>query len=263
MAEATRTVVISGASSGIGAATARLLAAAGWTVVGIARGKDALSRLEEELASTSGRVITHSVDASSAEAVKRFAEGFLSEHGAPDAIVHCAGAGRWRYLEETTDDEAATMIGAPFLAAWNLNRSLLGAMVEAGRGVLIHVGSPVAFHPWPGCTGYAASRWALRGMHEALSQDLRGTGVKSCHVIFGEVSSPYFENNPGSREYLPGVAKLVRVIPPEEAAEVIVRVMRRPRTQLLYPASLKAMYLAAELAPGPVRWLAAATGRKR
>ena len=116
---------------------------------------------------------------------------------------------------------------------------------------------------WPSCTGYAAARFALRGLHEALSQDLAGTGVRSCQVIFGEVSSDYWENNPGSRAYVPKISKTVPVMTPEACARVLLRVAERPRRQVVYPFMLRLYHWNYALAPWLVRWLLRLTGRKR
>ena len=66
-------------------------------------------------------------------------------------------------------------------------RLFFRSLLARGRGAFVHVGSPASLMPWPGATAYSASRWALRGLHEALCQDLAGTGVRSCHVLLGEV----------------------------------------------------------------------------
>ena len=154
------------------------------------------------------------------------------------------------------------MMAAPFLAAFNVCHAFMTDMLDARAGTIIHVGSPASRIPWPGATGYSSSRWALRGLHESLCQDLRGTGVASCHVVFGEVSSPYFDHNPGVRESMPKLGRLIPVISSERCAEVIARTARHPRRQVVTPTMLRLMYWTAAIAPGPVRWMIARTGRR-
>ncbi len=154
------------------------------------------------------------------------------------------------------------MVAAPYLAASNLSRAFLPDMLERRAGLLIHVGSPASRGPWPGATSYTAMRWALRGLHEALCQDLLGTGVRSCHVVFGEVSSPYFEHNRITRDQLPGVGRLIPAITPERCAEVILQTVRRPRREVVHPFMLRLFYVMAAIAPGPTRRMVAATGRR-
>lgn len=120
--------------------------------------------------------------------------------------------------------------------------------------MIIHVGSPASLAPWPGATGYTVARWALRGYHEALRQDLAGTGVRSCHVIFAEVSSAYFEVNEHARERRPLLGRLVRVATPAEAAEVILRTLDRPRPQVVYPPLARWLAAFHRIAPALASW---------
>jgi len=254
--------VVSGASSGIGAATAKALAAAGWQVVLIARGRPGLDTVHQSIAAAGGAAVVTALDAADGDRVLAMAELVRREHGPPSLVVNSAGLGAWKFLEETSPEETAAMLAAPYLAASNLSRAFLPDMLERRAGLLIHVGSPASRVPWPGATSYTAVRWALRGLHEALCQDLRGTGVRSCHVVFGEVSSPYFEHNRVAPDQLPRAGKLIPTTTPARCAEVIVRTVRRPRREVVYPFMLRLFYLMSAVAPAPTRWLLASTGRR-
>jgi len=258
-----RVAVVTGASSGIGAATARLLGAHGWAVALVARRADRLAAVARDVEAAGGRPLVAALDAADGAAVDAMAARVVAELGLPDAVVNSAGAGVWRWIEDTAHDELARLIGAPFLAAWNTTRAFLPGMLARGSGVVVHVGSPASVAPWPGATGYTTSRWALRGLHEALRQDLAGTGVRSCHVLFGEVDSEYFDANPDTREHIPRVGRLIGVITPERAARTLVRVIARPRAQVFDPPMLAAMQVANRLSPRLVALLARRTGRQR
>ena len=255
--------VVTGASSGIGAATARALGARGWAVVLVARRADRLDAIAADVEAAGGRAVVAALDAGDGAAVDAMAARVLGDLGAPDAVVNSAGAGVWRWIEDTDHDDLAAMLGAPFLAAWNVTRAFMPALLARGRGVVVHVGSPASLAPWPGATGYTTSRWALRGLHEALRQDLAGTGVRSCHVLFGEVSSEYFDANPDSHQHIPRVGRLIPVISPERAARVVLRTIDRPRAQVFAPPMLAALQVANRLAPRLVAVLARRTGRRR
>ncbi len=254
--------VVTGASSGIGAATARALARDGWRVALVARRADRLDELAAEVAQAGGEARVEALDAADGAAVTAMAERVMTGWGVPSLIVNSAGAGVWRFLEETSSDEIVTMIGAPYLAAANTCRAFIAAMMAAGRGLFVHVGSPASVMPWPGATAYTASRWALRGLHEALCQDLRGTGVTSSLVYFGEVTSEYFQANPDSHEHIPKLAAPIPVMSPERCAEVILSVIRRPRRVVFSPFALRVIAWLAAMAPRPTRWLVAHTGRR-
>jgi NADP-dependent 3-hydroxy acid dehydrogenase YdfG len=254
--------VVTGASSGIGEAIARLLARENWRVVMVARRAERLEKLVAEIAEDGGQARAEALDASDGTAVMAMADRVRSDWGSPSLVINNAGAGVWRFLEETSVEQIVEMMGAPYLAAANTSRAFIEGMLDRGTGHLIHVGSPASVVPWPGATAYTGSRWALRGLHEALWQDLRGTGVRSSMVYFGEVSSEYFEANPGSHEHMPTLSAPIPLSTPEQCARVLLEVVRRPRRVVFYPFALRAMAWFAAIAPGPTRWLAARTGRK-
>lgn len=252
--------IITGASSGIGAAAARQLAAAGYKVVLVARSQ---SRLEEVASEIGNNALIEACDASDGDAVLAMAERVYRVYGIPEVIINSAGAGEWKLIEDTSPAEAVTMMNAPYFAAFNITHAFIRGMLEQRQGVIIHIGAPVSFFTMPSCTGYAAARWALRGLHESLCDDLYGTGVSSCHIVFGKVSSPYFEHNPNTEEKIPSIAKTVRTISTEECAKVIVRAVRRPRRHIIYPFMLRMYYWSYAVFPWLTRWLLRCTGTKR
>ncbi len=257
-----RTAVVTGASSGIGAATARALAADGWRVVLVARRAERLAGLVGEIERCGGEALAEPLDAANGSSVDAMAERVRATWGGAGLVVNSAGAGAWRFLEETTAEQVDAMAGAPYLAAAHTSRAFLGGMIASGSGRLVHIGSPASVLPWPGATAYTASRWALRGLHEALRQDLRGTGVTSSLIYFGEVTSEYFAANPGSHDHIPKAGAWLPVTSPERCAEVVLGVVRRPRAVVFHPLPLRLMAWCAAVAPGPLRWLVAMTGRR-
>ena len=254
--------IVTGASSGIGAATAVRLGSEGWNVVLVARREPELAAIAERVRTAGGHAVVEAADASDGAAAEAIVDRTVADLGVPDAVIHCAGAGAWRFLEETSAAELAAMMTAPYHAAAVVDRAVLPHLLVAGRGVLIHVNSPACGVPWPGATGYTAARWALRGLHEALRADLAGTGVETCHVVFGEVASPYFDVNEGARETLPGIARLIPVLTTEACARVLTGLVRRPRPQVVRPFMLWLFWVTAKVAPGLVRWLLVRTGRR-
>lgn len=256
-------VVVTGASSGIGAATARLYGARRDTVVLVARRADRLQEVAASIVAAGGTAVIEALDAGDGEAVLAMASRIVAAHGAPDVIVNSAGAGRWLYTEDTSPAELDQMLDAPFRAAFHTCHAFLPAMLRRRAGALVHVNSPACVMPWPGSAGYAAARFALRGLHEALVQDLHGTGVTSCHLIVGEVSSEYFAANPETHEHLPGIGRLIPVSTPETCARLVCQMADRRRRQRVYPLVLAAFHLQNRFTPGLVRFLTRATGRKR
>lgn len=254
-----RIVLITGASSGVGAAAAKLFAENGDRVVLVARSEARLAEIAGVIGPAASWV---ACDASSGEAVRAMAQQVVNDVGVPDIIINSAGLGEWKRIEDTPPEEARMMIGAPYLAAYNVSQVFMEGMLERKSGVIIHVNSPACYMPWPSAVGYTASRFALRGLHEALYQDLVGTGVKTCNVVFGRINSEYFDNNQGVVDRMPGIASTIRTISVDECARILLRVARRPRRLVVYPFMLKLYHWTNAIAPWLTRWLLRVTSPK-
>lgn len=246
-------VLITGASSGVGAATAREFAKNGEKVILVARSSDKIRNLADEIGDLA---FPEPCDAAAPEAVEAMAARVHENHGVPDVIVHCAGAGQWKTVLDANPSEVITMMQAPYFAASFVTRVFLQGMLDRKSGVIINVNSPACLVPWPSSVGYAAARAALQGFHEALSQDLSGTGVHSCHAIFGKVDSPYFDNNPGVLDKMPMLAKTIPTLTPEMCAKQLARLADRPRHRIVFPWVLRLHVEFGRLFPGTTRWLA-------
>jgi uncharacterized protein len=255
-----KTALITGASSGIGADAARHLCARGYRAVLVARRR---AQLEQVANHIGANAVVEACDASSGEQVLALAERVRRQWGAPDVIVNCAGAGQWKLIADTTPAEALLMLQAPYLAALNVTHAFMRDMLARRSGIVIHVNSPAAIFPWPSSVGYSAARWALRGLHESLCQDLAGTGVRSCQVFFGRVNSPYFEHNPGVTEQIPRIASTVRTLSTDECGRVIAQLAEHPQRNLLYPFMLRFYGWSYRVAPGLVLWLLRLGGAQR
>jgi short-subunit dehydrogenase len=255
-----RLALVTGASSGIGAETARALAARGFRVVLVARNPDRLSAIA---ASIGPAATVEPCDAADGSACLAMADRVRERQGVPDVIINSAGLGQWKRIEDTTPAEAAEMISAPYLAAFNVTHAFMRDMLQRGSGTLIHVNSPACFIALPAALGYTASRCALRGLHESLCQDLYGTGVRSCHVVFGKVASEYFEHNPGVEAHMPSIVKTVRTLSAEECGTILADVAERPRRQCIYPFMLRFYHWTYLVAPWLSRWLTRVTGARR
>ena len=137
--------VVTGASSGIGAAFARLVASRGAHVVLLARSAAPLAALAAEIKAAGGSASWHAVDCADGAAVDAMAVQVLAEHGAPTLVVCSAGAGQWKALWEMSVTEVQRTVDAPFMAAALVSRAFLPAMLAAGaprQSSLVYVQSP-------------------------------------------------------------------------------------------------------------------------
>lgn len=231
-----RLVVVTGASSGIGAATARALVRKHPRgVVLIARSEDRLAALAEEMRARGCPAYPVPFDLTRTRELGQLADSIRMEVGDPDVLINNAGAGRWLFLENTSADEIIDMTSVPYLAAACLTAAWLPAMLEKHEGHIVNLASPACFLPWAGATAYSVARWAMRGLSEALDADLSGTGVRVSLVVPGKVCSEYFEHNPGSEERIPGIARFYRTLSPEDVAGHIIHAVEHGKRLVVRP----------------------------
>ncbi len=253
-------VLITGASSGIGAATAKAMARAGGRVILLARTQAALEKVAAEIMADGGEAGVYPIDLTDALAVEQVARQITAEVGTPDIVINNAGAGRWLFVEETSPAEAVQMMTVPYFAAFYVTHAFLPDMLRRGHGHIVTINSPVSRFAWPGATGYAAARWALRGFTEALRTDLHGTGLRVTMVTPALVDSPYFEHNPGAHERLPKIGRLIPTLKPEQVAEGIVQAVKWNQRERAMPFMLWLFYVMHALAPRVVEWCLTMTG---
>ncbi len=209
--------VVTGASRGIGAATAALLAQAGARVARIARS------LPDARA---GGFTDISCDLTDASAWQRTAQRILGELGPPAIVVSNAGAFVMKPLHETTQDEFDAQVDINLRAPFAVARALLPAMRAAGRGTFIHIGSVADHSAYPGNAAYSASKFGLRGLHEVLAAEYRGSGVRLCLVSPGPTDTDVWDPvDPDLQPHLPNRASMLR---PGDVAEAVLFVASRP-----------------------------------
>lgn len=213
----------------------------------VARRREAL----EEVASEIGHEArVEAADLSELEEVEALAGRLLADGVVPDVLVNNAGAGRWLAVDETPPGEAAQMMTLPYIAAFELTRALAPAMIARGSGRVVCMTSVAAWTYIPGAAGYGVARWAMRAFASQLREDLRGTGVGVTLIAPSEVDSPYFENNPGSRERIPRAGVLLGgALTPEVVARATADAVERGRDQVIVPRRAEVIV---KLTPKPV-----------
>jgi NADP-dependent 3-hydroxy acid dehydrogenase YdfG len=249
--------LVTGASSGIGAATARALASEGARVVLVARREAELQQVANSIGSSA---TSYSVDLTDAPAVAAAAARIIAEVGSPDILVNNAGAGRWRFVDETTPEEAVAMMAAPYFAAFNTTHAFLPGMLKRNSGHIVNISSVGSRFVWPGATAYLAARWAVRGFTQALRADLVDTKIGVTLFESGVVKSPYWQTNAGSLERVPKMGRLVPELEPEQAAAAVVRGIRRNQKLVVAPFMMQLTYWQHAVFPGVVQWLMTRTG---
>lgn len=256
--------VISGASSGIGKASALELARRGARVLLVARRAQALEQVAAQIRAAGGQAWPFPADLSQAQEALRLGEWVLRELGTPDILIHSAGAGEWRFLDETPLEDLRRLMDTPYFAAAYLTRVFLPAMLEQNRGFILSVCSPASRLVWPGATGYVAARWALNGFTEALRADLYHSKLQVCAFFPGKISdSEYFTHNTDTENRIPRIGQLIPEITSQQAALGIVRALEQDARMMFVPWQLHAFDLLARWFPRIAEHLAWRTGARR
>ncbi|MDX2007281.1 MAG: SDR family NAD(P)-dependent oxidoreductase [Meiothermus sp.] len=257
-------IVISGASSGIGQASAVELAALGARVILVARSAGKLEATAGHIRKAGGQAWAFPADLSRPQEAVRLAEEVLGQHGVPQALIHSAGAGEWRFLDETPIEDIQRLMDTPFFAAAYLTRAFLPAMLRENRGYILSVCSPASRQVWPGATGYIASRWALNGLTEALRADLYGTGLKAGCMFPAKISdSAYFQTNTETEDRIPTIGRVIPPITSRQAALGVVRCLEQERRILIQPWQMAVFDAFARMFPRVSEYFAFSTGARR
>jgi NADP-dependent 3-hydroxy acid dehydrogenase YdfG len=192
-------LLITGASSGIGAETARHAAEAGWRLALGARSEDALAELASELGGPE-KAIARRCDVVEWDQVEAFAGATIEELGRVDAVFANAGFGATRGFLEESPEHWRSMILTNVLGVALTIRATLPHMLERGTGHYVITSSVAGRRALPGSL-YSATKWAVTAMGEALRAELRqiheNSAIRVTLIEPGMVDTPFFDNRPG------------------------------------------------------------------
>lgn len=223
--------VVTGASAGVGRATARELARRGFDVGLIARGVVGLEAVGREVAAAGGRAVMLPVDVADSEAVERAAATVEDELGPIDAWVNNAMTTVFARIADVTPVELERATRVTYLGQVHGTMSALRRMRARNRGVIVSVGSALAFRAIALQAPYCGAKFATRGFHDAVRTELRheGSRVRIVQVHLPAVNTPQFDwcRNRMGRQAMP----VPPIYAPELAARAIADVIARPRRQ--------------------------------
>jgi len=229
-----RVVIVTGASSGIGRATALRLAAHGWSVVLAARRADELATLKAQIERTGGKAHVVMTDVTRASDIKRLTKEALSLNGRIDALINVAGVGHSHSI--TADDAHVThMLAVNLLAPIRLMRAVVPAMIAQRHGAIVNIGSIAGEIGIDGT--YSATKFGLRGMSDSVRRELAGTGIAVTLIEPNYIATPMTAGRPGR---MPG---------PDVVATAIEAALHRPRRRVIIPARYRAIVLLAAALP--------------
>ncbi|HET9889935.1 MAG TPA: SDR family NAD(P)-dependent oxidoreductase, partial [Mycobacterium sp.] len=245
-----KTVLVTGASYGIGEATARSVAAAGATVLLVARSEERLSDLTASINAGGGRAVAYPTDLTDESAVSTLTKQITEEHGPLDLVVSNAGKSLRRSLHDQYDrpHDFQRTIDINYLGPVRLLLGLLPAMRRNGSGHIVNVSSvAVRVAPGPQWGAYQASKGAFDKWLRSVAPELHTDGVDVTTVYFALVRTRMIAPTPLLGN-LPGLS-------PDEAADAIAKaIIERPRT--IAPPWVLPAEVASVLLAGPADYAA-------
>ncbi|MFD0675121.1 SDR family NAD(P)-dependent oxidoreductase [Cohnella sp. GCM10027633] len=225
-----RVVLITGASSGIGALTAKLLAERGAIPVLTARSRERLSRSSEQIRSEHA---VYEMDVRSEEQVADVVSAVHARYGKIDILLNNAGYGEFLSFLDAPLAHFEEMMDVNYMGTVRCSHAVLPLMLQAGGGHIVNVASMAGKMATAKSTGYAATKHAVLGFTNALRSELRGSGVFVSAINPGPIDTPFFERADPSGQYVRNVGKFI--LSPERVAEAIVYVMERRKRELDLP----------------------------
>ncbi|GAB7043738.1 MULTISPECIES: SDR family oxidoreductase [Catenuloplanes] len=246
------TIVITGASGGIGAATARALAARGASVVLAARGVEALGRVAADCRAAGGRALVVPTDVTDPAAVTDLATRAAAATGRIDGWVNNATEAVYGLLTDVPPEEFRRVVEVNLLGTAYGMRAALPHLRAAGGGVLVNNASVLAEITMPYMSSYNAAKHGVRGLSDTVRQELRhepwARRISVCTVLPATIDTPFFANaaNHSGRRPAPPPP----VYPPEVVARAIIRMLERPRRETYAGAAAALLGFQWRLLPG-------------
>lgn len=219
-----RSALVTGASRGIGEACARALAALGARTVLVARGAEALQRLAAELGEGAIALPGDLAAPTAAQAVAVATHARLG--GDPDIVVHAAGTFPMSAVGAVRDDELDTALALNVAAPLRLTRAFLAGMLRRGSGHVVTIGSVADRSVFPSNSAYAASKHAVRAVHETLRAETRGTGVRATLISPAATDTGLWDaHDPDGSAHLPSRHEMLRAA---DIADAVAWAVTRP-----------------------------------
>jgi short-subunit dehydrogenase len=251
-----QTIVITGASSGIGLVTARMAAKEGAKVVVASRNTEALEQLAQEIKNQGGQALAVTADVGIEEDVARIAAAAIAEFGTFDTWVNNAGVSIFGTCEEVSIEDMRRMFDTVYWGAVYGSRIAVQHFKQRGEpGALINTGSFFGDRATPVQSTYCTAKHALHGWTDSLRMELEmeNAPVSVTLVHPGRIDTPYNEHAQSYYEHQ--VAHRGMVYPPEAVAEAILFAAAHPKRDMFVGFQAKVLTVLGDLAPRFMDWL--------
>ena len=230
-----KVALVTGAGSGLGAATARVFAAHGARVVCGDLEKESARRVAEEVG---GRAVE--LDVSDPNSIEAVVADVLGDEGRIDILVNNAGVDFIRSATELTLEEWDRVQHVNLRAPWLLARAVFPHMVERGSGQIVNIASTAAKKGWENAAAYAASKHGVMGLTQVLHAEGRDHGVRAMAVVAGGMRTNFFKAldpppDPANLQPPENVANTILFMVCQPSETVIHEVIVTPMTETSYP----------------------------
>lgn len=224
-------VLITGSSSGIGRATAIKFAKKGANIILVARGKEKLEKLSQDLKKFPVSTLVCECDVSDKSQVKKMSEIVLEKYNSIDILVNNAGFAIYGSISNLTIEEIESQMATNYFGMVYCIKNFLPSMIQKKSGHIVNVASVAASFGLPGIAPYCASKFAMLGFSEGLKHELKGKGVGVTVVSPIMVRTNFFDH--------PSFEKMPKYSPtslsPETVANAILKASNSPRLEIIVP----------------------------
>ena len=253
-------VAITGASAGIGKATALRLARDGASVAICARRLDRLEGVADEIRHAGGKAIAVAADVTKPEDMQAFVDAAVDAFGRLDVMICNAGFGIYGEIDKVTPEQMRSIMDVNYFGTFNAVRAALPRFRQQGHGHTIIISSIVGKRGIPFMGPYSATKFAQVGMAESLRAELKGTGLHVSVVYPISTNTEFFEvmtKNSGFATRAQGPKQS-----PDNVAEAIVRAIRKPIPEIYPYRPSKGLAVLNSLFPGLTDTLTKRWGRE-
>jgi short-subunit dehydrogenase len=230
-------ILLTGASSGIGAALAVRLAAERARLVLASRNQERLATLAADLRARGGEAVAVPTDVADAAQRARLIDASLAALGGLDILINNAGVGAMGWFADATEERLRRIFEVNFFAATELTRLALPHLRHGRNPILVNVSSVVGRRGLPGCAEYCASKFALTGWSESLRPELARLGVRVLVVTPGRIATEFRDNLLEDRFRFGWQQR--RAMTADRCAQVIVTAIRRRRNEVVITREAK------------------------
>jgi short-subunit dehydrogenase len=242
-----RSVLLTGASGGIGRATALRLARSGARLTLMARGKDALQALAAEVEAAGGEALAVSADVRVASEGSRAVAEAVARYGGLDALVNNAGVGYLRPIDEATDAEIEEMIEVNLLGVIRMTRAALPSLLTRAGSAIVNVASYAGKVGAPSYSYYGATKFAVAGLTESWRRELPARGIRVTLLLPAAVETPFLDRAGRGRALGSGPAGTL--LDPDDVARGIERALRHHPPEIYLPGRNHALALLNTMLP--------------